>query len=246
MTSLLMLTIDRSDTTSSVLSRNLAVAQRTDYELLVADNGSKDKKIIGYVASLNPSYHRLNSKNEGCARAFNQLFLRAEGNFICLMGNDIVLPGGWLDTFVKYYEEAKARGIKPGLIGFKCATTLPPFTAMKGLKAHWLDPINDKVFGVTFFHREVLETIGGFCEDFFPYGLEDSDFNNRVNLAGFKSFYIPGMESIHVGGDVGEDSEYRKMKDKSLSDNLPILSKRISEYKTKGVFEKLPPMRAPL
>lgn len=245
MTSLLMLTLDRFETTKRVLEKNLENAGITDYELLVADNGSKDRRIVDYIASLNPAYHRVNSKNEGCAHAFNQLLLRANGDHVCLMGNDIELPNTWLCHFNNWAFKCSNKMIPYGLIGMKCTTVLPPLSTRNGLEAHWLDEVIDKVFGVTFFSRNILNDVGGFYEGFGPYGGEDSDFNNRVNRSGLQSFYIPSLVSTHVCDDVGEDSEYRRMKDESLTKNMTILGERMEGYSKNGFYEPLPAPRFP-
>lgn len=241
--SLLMLTINRFELTTSTYEKNLERARTNlpddvEIETLICDNGSTDKRIVEYFKNRRElSYHRINSKNEGVGRAFNQLFLRAWGDYIVLLGNDILLPDGWLAEGIAYAEKVPNSGI----IGFDWGHGgVPPLTRKIGFCAHWLTETLDKVFGVWLMRREVIKTIGLFHERFFPYGLEDSDFNNRVNLAGFNSLYVPNMKSEHLGADVGENSDYRAMKDKSLGENLKILNDQVAHYDTRGVVEPLP------
>ena len=243
--SLLMLTIDRFETTKKVFEANLASARvnlrlGVSIEVLVCDNGSQDQRVIDYFKSKKIHYHRVNARNEGCARSFNQLFLRSTGELIVLLGNDILLPDGWLEEGIRY-----AYGVpNSGIIGIDWGHGGVPAMGTKfGVHAHYLDERLDKVFGVWMLKRRVIEEIGFFAEEFEEYGLEDSDFNNRVNLAGFNSYYLPNMRSQHLENDVGTSTAYRQMKDRSMQRNLAILSRRIGLYDTVGIREPLPEAR---
>jgi GT2 family glycosyltransferase len=47
--------------------------------------------------------------------------------------------------------------------------------------------------------RALFEQIGGFDENFSPYGWEDADFCLRARRAGYKTYYIPDAIVIHKG-----------------------------------------------
>lgn len=225
MISIMMLTIDRFQETKKSLSHNLK--ELKDYELLVADNGSSDKRVIEYIASLKPKYHRINSSNEGVAHAFNQLFLRSSGDYIVLLGNDITLPVGWFAEAKKYIDHVPNCGI----VGFDWGHgQIPPISKKFGAIAHYLTPKFNRVFGVWVLHRRVIENVGLFNQSFIGYGLEDSDMNERVNRAGFNSLYLPNMKSHHLCNDAGKTTEYRKMKDNYLKHNLGVFHSLIAQY----------------
>jgi GT2 family glycosyltransferase len=241
-----MITLDRFDVTPAVLANNIQHSGHEDGELLIADNGSTDKRIVEFVQDqVKPAYHRVNSVNEGVGRAFNQLFLRSTGEYICLLGNDILLPPNWAKTMIAYLDNIP----NPGICGIDWGHSgMPPIDRKFGVVAHWLTPVLDKVFGVCMFKRHLIEELGFFCDAFYPYGLEDSDFNNRVNLAGFNSFYVPNtiLKSNHIVHDVGEDSDYRRMKDESLTRNAQLMGERVKNYHEIGIRETLPTLRDPL
>jgi len=67
-----------------------------------------------------------------------------------------------------------------------------------------------------------------------------------VNHAGFKSCYIPGFKSKHIGIGDNDSGEYRQMKNDSLQQNLPLLNDRCANYILRGLIEPLPQMREPL
>lgn len=248
--SLLMVTMDRFNVTPSCWAENLKAARHNldpaiSLELLVCDNGSKDRRIVAYMEQQTLHYHRINMRNEGVGKAFNQLFLRSTGKFIAILGNDISMPAGWLNAAIKMLTWTPQAGI----MGYDWGHGhTPPLTKRFGLEAHWLNEKLNRVFGSWVFRRDTAEQMGLFHEGYGPYGIEDSDVNERWNRAGYQSCYLPMLKSRHLVCDVGENTEYRKMKDESLSRNCGIFGERLGEWDrgTLSLREPLPPLREPL
>ena len=237
-----MITIDRFEMTRDILMKNL---ERTNVpiELLVTDNGSEDKRIIDFIRSLNPAYHRVNSRNEGVSHSHNQMIIRGKGNYVFTAGNDIEMPQDWAEKLIELAERIP----NCGLVGAHCgAGGNTPVTKKLGVEARWLTPQMDRVFGAWLFKRRIVDEIGWAHEGYGPYGMEDSDINQRLNLAGFNSCYHPTLTSSHHGWDGGKDTPYRKMKDESLAKNCTIYAERAAKFHDIGVREPLPPMREPL
>lgn len=242
--SLLFMTMDRLEETKQTLNTNLYNhgCDNLEIELLWCDNGSKNQELIEFVKSKNPFYSRLNKRNEGCAKGFNQLYLRSRGEYIIMMGNDVLMPDGWLKEMINYADHVP----NAGLIGVECAAGKPDISFQFGCYAHFLNPKHPKVFGVTLIKRRLIEEIGLFHDGFGVYGLEDSDFNLRATRAGFTSLYVPKMKSTHIGEDCGTTSEYRKMKDDSIALNDKIINELVLKYPTSNLKEPLPELRDPL
>ena len=191
MVSILLLTIDRYELTKQCVGKALKEAG-TDYELLVCDNGSKDKRTIKYIESLKPAYFRKNEENLGIGVMYNHLAEKAKGEFICIMDNDIELPKNWLKDAVEDYDE------DDGIIGWQC---------VEGLSQQY-------VYGTKFMSKAKFNEVGGFDEKFGLYGLEDTDLNKKMINHGYINNYIG--ESKHLGVDENDSGEYRKMKDEAL------------------------------
>lgn len=251
--SFLMLTLDRYELSKSAFENNITNASHglrsgVRFQYLVADNGSKDQRVVEHFAKLlkgADDYHRVNTKNEGCGRAFNQLFLRSTGDIIVLLGNDIINSPGWLEECLKYLYGVP----NSGLVGIDWGHGgIPALTTRWGIRAHWLTPQLNRVFGTWTLRRRVIEEIGFFYEGYDVYGLEDSDVNERINLAGFNSLYVPNdyIRSVHMESDVGTNTPYRKMKDKAMANNLAIFHDRAAHFATRGIRDQLPDMRDPL
>jgi len=151
---------------------------------------------------------------KGVARAINQglnkfylqnEFFKTSYDAYVTMANDITMPDGWLKSMVHamIYDNA-------GIIGIHTVEALPE-KDINGMHPTFMP------FGNVLIKAEVVEKIGFFNEDHDPYGMQDSDYGYRATKAGFYNFYLPGMKAEHIGHDVGDTSEYRKMKDAGLA-----------------------------
>lgn len=223
MVSILLLTIDRYELTEKYVSLALDRANYP-YELLVCDNGSTDKRTIDFISSLKPAAHILNSENKGIYSGLNSLLEKAKGEYFVKIDNDIELPENWLKSFVETYEAIP----NAGMAGIHCVHSLPPAKEINGIKVH----LNPRTFGTMFWSRALFDKIGYFNEAFTPYGLGDSEYMQRSLYSGHINFYLNGLEAIHQGHDIGEDSDYRRNKTKSLERNEELFYFFLSFYES--------------
>jgi GT2 family glycosyltransferase len=238
--SVLFLTLDRHELTKRTLTAN-ALRAGYPFELLACDQGSSDDRNARFINSLYPEYFRMNSRNEGVGKAFNQLFLRSKGDYIVLLGNDLECQQNWLSDLVKYLDAVPDSGLASLHWGHG---STPPLSEKFGVKAHFLDSKLNRCFGVTAFRRAMVDKIGLFHEGYREYGLEDSDLNERVNRAGFNSFYIPNHFSLHLDNDYGQTTPYRRAKDEAMAYNLGVFQKRVEGFdRGEGLVDQLPAMR---
>ena len=225
-----MLTLNRQDITIETTLHNINSAGMP-IDLFVWDNGSEPKqKDEIYKSIFNTQrliYYGTEDKNIGVGRAFNKLIKKALDsgyNMVVLLGNDIKNGTNWLKEIYHYAVAIP----NSGLIALHWGCGANPITSdiINGL------PVNktDGVFGVMALTPHVLENVGYMCEDYHPYGLEDSDLNIRVNGLGLQSYYIPNVSSEHIANDVGQNTPYRKMKNDSLSNNLKTFEENIAKY----------------
>jgi glycosyltransferase involved in cell wall biosynthesis len=221
--SIIMITIDRYEQTKKTLDKILNNTGYEDFELLVADNGSTDERVIDYIKSLNPAVHLINGENKGVARTLNQLILRAKGDLIVHTGNDIDLPDNWMSEMVKHHELIEDTGI----CAIHTVEEKYPITEINGIGVHK----GKRVFGPKMFSKKLIDKIGYYREDYHPYGMEDSDLALRSHYSGFHNYYIQGLKAIHEGHDCGQKTEYRKMKDESLIRNSKLFEELAPTFK---------------
>lgn len=192
-----------------------------DADVFLIDNGSDS---IEDIKNVYPHFKKIFQfkKNEGVAKAINKgLSLTKKYDAVVTLANDILMPNGWLASLDKWAEKIT----NTGMAGIHCVESLPPLSD-KGVHEIYCP------FGNTLITRMALDKIGGFNTDFGIYGMEDTDFAHRLHYAGgFVNYYIPDLKSEHIGHDVGDGTEYRKLKDESLAKSGMVLTKALERYK---------------
>jgi glycosyltransferase involved in cell wall biosynthesis len=231
---LLMITIDRHKMTMEVLRHNLQGAG-CPVHLFVSDNGSSQPvldSIEQEFADVLEYSHRYNA-NVGVAGAFNDMLHEAYErgfDFFILMGNDIFNDPGWAKAMADTWFGV----VNSGLVALDWGCGANP-KIPKQIAGHDL-MVCSGVFGVTGFGRHILDTVGYFCTDYWPYGFEDGDLNTRVQIAGFVSYYLTTHKSKHAGADVGQKTPYRKIKDDAMSRNGAQYLHNLEFYKSSGKY----------
>ena len=198
---ILLLTQNRHDLTQRVINQNF-FNSGYDADCFLIDNGSDTHETFNYPFT----GYDLSKEKRGIAAGVNA-GLRMTENYdaVCLLANDILLPTNWLQNWVMFSQSVS----KTGIIGIHCVEELPPI--VDGVhKTH-------TPFGDNFITRELIDKVGGYNEAYDPYGMQDRDYGERATITGFTNYYLPDMRSEHIGHDVGNGTEYRRMKDESLA-----------------------------
>jgi hypothetical protein len=200
---IILLSQNRFDLTTQVCQNNFYNGG-VDADCYLIDTGSDESFGTNYPFD---GFYAFKEKT-GIAAGFNAgiklIKNRKIYDGVVLMANDILMPDNWLWDFIYHAKKIPNTGI----IGIHCVEELPPL--IDGIhKTH-------TPFGNNYISMELIDTIGGYNTEYDPYGMQDRDYAERAILAGFTNYYIKGR-STHIGHDSGTDSEYRKMKDKSLS-----------------------------
>jgi GT2 family glycosyltransferase len=211
---ILLLAQNRHDLTQRVINQNF-FNSGYNADCFLIDNGSDTLQLFNYPFT----GYDYSKEKRGIAAGFNA-GLRMTQNYdaVCLLANDILLPQDWLAKFVLFAQRIENTGI----IGIHCVEELPPLE--DGVhKIH-------TPFGDNFITRELIDAIGGYNEEYDPYGMQDSDYATRALIAGFANYYLPDMRSEHIGHDVGNGTEYRKMKDESFAKAKEIWDRNQNKY----------------
>lgn len=128
---------------------------------------------------------------------------------VVTMANDILMPDNWLKAMVL----AAVSIPNTGMCGIHCVEGLGDTETINGVTVH----PSYTSFGNVLIPMEAIRKVGMFNEDYDPYGMQDADFALRLNNSGFVNYYLHGLKSEHIGHDVGQPSDYRRMKDEGLS-----------------------------
>lgn len=174
-------------------------------------------------------FDQITIDKKGIANAINYGIAQASGyDAIVTMANDILMPHGWLNAMVM------ATSLIPntGMCGIHCVEGKGDEMLINGIKIHK----SFTAFGNVLIPITSIKRIGYFNTDYDPYGMQDADYAYRLNKSGFINYYLDGLKSEHIGHDVGQQTEYRKMKDVGLSVAGEKWARWTAHYDTTGDY----------
>jgi GT2 family glycosyltransferase len=184
-----------------------------DLEVIVVDNGSADDSIAGAKRRHGDRFRLIqNTKNEGFARANNQAFAAATGEWIFLLNNDAVADPtaiaelmafvadkpevGTLACRINRFEEPAVFD-STGLLLYPDGVCRPRGWQEKDLGQYDRPDMVLAPHGAACAYRKAMLTeVGNFDEIYFCY-LEDLDLGMRAQLAGWKCWYVPTARVRH-------------------------------------------------
>ncbi|HTL08733.1 MAG TPA: glycosyltransferase family 2 protein, partial [Chitinophagaceae bacterium] len=208
-------------------------------EVIVIDNNSTD----GSVEYLQPVFPWIkfvaNQENLGYAKANNQGWQMAQGQYLLFLNPDTILGEDCLrqslqvleqqagigavgvrmiDGSGRFLPESKRGFPSPRASFFKLSGLINVFPRSRVIAQYYLGQLPEKanneidvLTGAFMMVKQaVLQKTGGFDERFFMYG-EDIDLSYRIKLAGFKNYYLATASMIHFKGEsTKKDMAYTK------------------------------------
>jgi GT2 family glycosyltransferase len=202
-------------------------SREIDMEVIVVDNASHDGS-PDMIRSEFPMVRLIvNSVNSGFAAANNQAYAVSSGRYIVLLnpdaylrpsslangiafmdsnpfcglcGGKIISPEGRLEPSARRFPSALSKLLTISGLSWRFSTSSLLNRHEFGGFAHDRPMDVDWVPGTfTIVRRKMLESIGFFDERFYLY-YEETDLCLRAKKAGWKVFFIPDAEVMHIGG----------------------------------------------
>ena len=217
-----------SDLLDQCLTSIKASTDAISYEIIVVDNASTDGS-PEMVEEKHPDVTLIRNRvNLGFASACNTAFKRSTGRCFCLLNSDtIVLKDSLapLFEFMESHPDAGAAGCKllngdgtlqrscscfpsvtTELFDALCLSKLFPQNRVFGCysMSYWdFDDVREVDFvggSCMMVRREAVEEVGLLDETYFMY-TEEADWCYRMWDNGWKVYYYPGAQIIHLGGE---------------------------------------------
>jgi O-antigen biosynthesis protein len=198
-------------------------------EVIVVDNQSTDNS-MAYLKPLFPWVRFIeNNENIGFGRANNIAIEQCKGDYIVLLNPDTLLPEDCFEKCIDFFNKQKdcgaigvrmidgsgtflpesKRAFPSPLVSFYKIVGLSTFFPKSAIfNKYALGNLNENevhevaVLAGAFMmvKKVVLHSCKGFDPDFFMYG-EDIDLSYRIQLAGFKNYYLGNVTIIHFKGE---------------------------------------------
>jgi GT2 family glycosyltransferase len=202
------------------LTKSLTLA-KTDYEIIIIDNDSKDNS-ISKINELRNSLKikncklKINQVNMGFAPAVNQGIKAAKFDYILLCNNDLTVDKNYfsllIDAIKKYPDYTtyvgtvlnkegthfESQGLKFYYSG-KCDNILNQTQIIKSKINQSPYEIWGASAALVTYKKNIIKKIGMFDENFFAYE-EDVDLALRLHKQGYKTLLIPKALCYHLGG----------------------------------------------
>ncbi len=187
----------------------------SEYEIIFIDNASTDET-KDYLNSILISDQNVKvifkEYNLGFPAAVNQGIQKANGKYVLIANNDIVVTEGWLERLIEVAESDNKIGIvgpisnevsglqKDKEAKYKTIDEMHVYAAsVKEKNRNRVMQFPRVAFLCTLIKREVIEKIGGLDERFSPGNFEDDDFCLRAQLAGYKTVIAQDVFIHHYG-----------------------------------------------
>jgi len=210
---------------------SLARQRGVAFETIVVDNGSVDGSLQMLAGEFSgrpdlPLRWLTNSENRGFCAANNQgIQASASAEFVALLNNDAEAEPGWLAALLAAFTGQP----DVGMAASKILVYEDPRRIDKAGHLIYLDGQNrgrgsgeldrgqydqqEEVLWpdgcAAMYRRAMLDTIGGFDEDFFAYA-DDADLGLRGRIAGWRCLYVPSaVVRHHRGATLGAFSSRR-------------------------------------
>jgi len=204
------------------------------YEILVADNNSTDGS-IGVIKNKFPSVKLIqNHKNLFFAAPTNALARQAQGQFLMLMNNDILLKKNTMDRLFRAFQYSPEIGavvpqllypdgkVQPSCRRFPTLFSL----ALSGLqltkfynkkswkmseKDHMIAKyVEQPMMSAMLIKRECWLDVGELDEKLFPLYFNDVDWCKRALAKGWKIRFEPSAKAIHFEAWSGKQLGFKQ------------------------------------
>ena len=217
--SIMMITYNRLELTKQTI-KNVYDTVNAPFNFIIIDNASTDGTIeyLNELAKEKNNIHlKFNTVNRGVANGRNQALLIADSlntEWYATIDNDVLFHSGWLIECINVLKDNRNFGAIGVSFEDKIYQTLD-------VNRHRIEYKSRGNLGTAcmVFNKSLHKLIGFFSTEYGSfYGLEDTNFGNRIIFAGLKIGYIL-THGTHLGVGANDQGEYREFKTKQHNED---------------------------
>jgi len=227
--SIVVLTCNQLDYTKMCLESIKRNTTKVPYEMIFVDNGSSDGT-AEFLRTQKDFKSIFNAENRGVAAGWNQGLKQAEGEYLLILNNDVLVTPGWLENLLKILNENQitgAVGPKSNYVagtqieknpGYRVIEDLDAFAQKYQCQHAGQSSVVEVLFGLCFLvKREVLNKVGLFDDRFGLGNFEDNDYCLRLRLKGYQLRIAEEVYLHHFGSKTftGNKIDWREQMSKN-------------------------------
>lgn len=205
----------------------------TDFEIIVADDASKDNS-VGFIKSDYPEVVIIENKiNLGFGGNINTGIFKACKDLVMLLNNDVLLTDGYFKTLLPYFDKPDTFGVMSRIVGIDSdkiqdGAKYPNYSfANIAPNTNYISNTQVSLFSLflsganALVDRKKLIEMGGLDKIFNPFYLEDVDLGLRAWRLGYKCYYDHNAICRHPSSSTIK---------KEFSKKVKIIAKRNKMY----------------
>jgi len=222
------------------------------YEVIVVDNGSSDgtREYLDYLSN-NYSHVKviLNNTNVGFSKGANQGLSFANGKYLMVINNDVLVPPEWLEKMIKPFEIDESIGLVGPLTNWISGLQMVEnvqYESPEDFEEYAMRISEARKYKYTprrriagfamMINRRLYDAIGGFDENFVGGNYEDDDYCLRASKAGFKIVVAENVFMHHYGSATFKSNKINY--EKSIEMNKEIFKKKWQDIDFEWLMER--------
>jgi GT2 family glycosyltransferase len=188
----------------------------SNVEIILVDNGSSEDPTDEFLSIFGDIKIVLNPSNYGFSAGCNIGVKEAVGDYYFFLNSDTEITPGLIESLLEAFTIDKKTGIVSPVIysyngehsvEFAGYTRVHPITGrskiikVRNNDLHLQGKLSESHFAygaAMMISKELYETVGGLCEDYFAY-YEELDWSNRIREKGYKIYCHNEASVYHKG-----------------------------------------------
>lgn len=202
----------------------------THVELIFGFKNEAEEQLKEYLKNIADKIVDVTGKNK--YEAYNKLFTLCEGEYVCVISNNVFPQKNWLSEIIFNYENIKNSGVVSICNDVTDANCIPLVNHENDTFHNVIVPQDNLIKNecLYVFLREHLFLIGGFDTTSHLYGNEFKHLQLRYSYMLYNNYYIPNQSVVTINEEEYLDENLQEKSNKHFEISIKIMKKQRSFY----------------